>query len=216
MLSTLYGCFNVLFVPVAIRHITNTTRPVLSYVSMLLFTKRYILSLLTLRLFLSTLNASSSYSLFLDTNQSRFCTTVIYLYMYWMHYFVSTLIILVQKQPGALLSFSLAHVLFVLLNSSIVIEFFLYDSLVALFSVFFKQVHRLIIVVAQFRRMVYLKYASMIKNIFATLNSSSCYAQNKSSNYGRGRNKNGLLVLYNQKTASVPHNGCRARKVRRK
>lgn len=214
ILLIFHGYSSLPHIPTAIFSIV--CRPVPGYIGVLLCIERYISSLMVLRLFLSTLSIHGSYGPLQVGNYYRFCTTVIYIYLYLVHRFMLITANLIRKQRGILLSCSLMHILSILLNGDTAIELYLYDVLAVLFSIFFKQVRRLLIVAAYNRHMIHKKHMSMVSAIFATHNSASCYAQGKLHKYLRWPNKTGLLVLYNNKTVSVPHNGCRARKMRRK
>lgn len=199
ILLVLQSCPSVPHVPSVICRVISVTRPIFDYVIVFLYTEKYLFSLLALRLFLSTL----------VSNQYHFVTTIVYIYMHLVYHFVSIIVGLLNTQRCESV---VSHALFIFLNNNTAIEFFLYDIFVALFSVFFKQVRGLLIAIAHCRYRVHKKYFELVQNVLTTLNSSSCYAQSEP----RECHKNGMIVLYNHKTVSVPHNGCRARKMRRK
>jgi hypothetical protein len=95
------------------------------------------------------------------------------------------------------------------------INFFLYDVLANFFSIFFVQIYSLLISMEHYKHLLCHAYTKISTNVSSDIRNLFYFKRSKLFTHHRVR-QGDLVVLFNHKYLSVPHNGCRARKMRRK
>lgn len=186
---------------------------------------RYIFFFHMLNIFFYMLAKSTVYrQSFMYSNCSlQFYTVLTYLYFFISYFFVRTVyaaITAVARYQAYCFKFklmldNLAILLDKMTFDCLAIDSFIYDMFAMFLNIFFAKIYKLFNAIVWYKHILQNKvYSFSKKHIYTPIKSGDRFKM--FSNRLITHRYSNLFIVYNHKTISVPHNGCRTRKLRRK